>query len=111
LRPLRVAPLARRDLEQIFATSEERFGQTAAHRYRRLVAAAFRDLRQDSTRIGVQMRDDLPTDIRLYHLRHSRSRTGDRISRPRHFLAFGEVGGELVIFRVLHDGMDLAQHL
>ncbi len=112
MKPLRIAPRARRDLEGLLAESEERFGSAIADRYRRLIAAALRDLRADPNRIGVSARPDLPGDVRIYHLRHSRRSPGTRgIRQPRHFLVYRETDAEIVLIRVLHDAMDLARHV
>lgn len=111
MRPLRFSIAAERDLDAIFAASAAQFGEVVADRYRRLVSAALQDLRVDPDRAGVRTRT--PSGARLYHLRHSRSRLerGQRIARPRHFLAFRIVDGGIVILRVLHDAMNLPEHL
>ncbi len=113
MRPLRIAPRARRDLEVLLASSEDRFGPAIADRYRRLIAAALRDIRADAGRRGVSMRPDLPGNVRVYHLRHSRPAPGSAswIRRPRHFLVFREADEAIVLVRVLHDAMDLARHV
>jgi toxin ParE1/3/4 len=113
VRSLRLAPRAQRDLADLFSTSEEQFGDVVADRYRRLVAAALRDLRADPERAGVRPLQAGSGDIRLYHLRHSRAGlpAGRTIARPRHFLAFREVDGQVIVIRVLHDAMDLHSRL
>jgi plasmid stabilization system protein ParE len=110
---LRIARRAARDLDRLFASTEQRFGARVANRYRRLVVNALQDLLSDPARAGVRFREDLPEGVGLYHLRHSRLRSNpsDRIARPRHFVVFGMVDGELTVFRALHDAMDLARHL
>jgi len=112
LKPIEFAPRARRDLDRLLEESEQRLGPAVADRYRRLVAAALRDLRLNSARSGVHSRLELREDLRLNHLRHSRLRpsAGQRIARVRHFIVFREVDGGLVIVRVLHDAMDLQAH-
>lgn len=110
MRPLRLSIAAERDLTIIFADSEERFGAAAADRYRRLVSAALQDLRADADRAGVKR---LESGARVYHLRHGRRRLppGRTVTRPRHLLAFRIVDDQIVILRVLHDAMDLPEHL
>ena len=108
---LEIAPRARRDLDSIFTDSHNRFGALAAVRYRRLVAEALRDLRLSPNRLGVAINPDLPTGLRLYHLRYSRSAASGRIGRPRHLIAFKVTAGGLVVVRVLHDAMDIPRHL
>jgi len=51
---LRLSSAAERDLAVIFSNSEDKFGIEVADHYRRLVSAALRDLRVDSSRSGVQ---------------------------------------------------------
>ena len=113
MRPLRLTLRAQRDFAEILETSEDRFGGRTADRYRRLLTTAFRDLRADPDRIGVRPDEDLPQGVRLYHLRHARLRVSapDRILRPRHFVVFRQVEGHIVVVRILHDSMDLGQHL
>jgi toxin ParE1/3/4 len=52
--------------------------------------------------------------IYLYHLSHSRFRaetpTGI-VQRPRHFIAYRFDADRLEILRILHDTMDLPEHL
>lgn len=110
MRPLRLSIAAERDLRIIFADSEERFGVQAAARYRRLVSAALRDLRENDERAGVKT---LETGARIYHLRFSRRRLrrGASIALPRHLLAFRIVDDRIIVLRVLHDAMDLPEHL
>jgi toxin ParE1/3/4 len=106
VRRLRLSIAAERDLTIIFAASEQQFGEVVADRYRRLVSAALRDLREDSLRAGVK---PFGNGIALYHLRHSRRRSqpGRNVARPRHLLTFRIIDGGIVILRVLHDAMDL----
>jgi toxin ParE1/3/4 len=113
VRKLQLALRAQRDLQQILRDSEARFGTIVAGRYRRLIAAGLRDLREDPRRPGVQDRRDLPGEVRVYHLRHSRRHgpSTDRVARPRHFLIFRETADGLVVIRVLHDAMNLPSHL
>jgi toxin ParE1/3/4 len=111
VRRLRVSSTAERELDTIFAASEAQFGEVVADRYRRLVSAALVDLRLDADRAGVRTLSQ--SGAKLYHLRHSRHRLprGQSVARPRHFLAFRIVDDGIVILRVLHDAMDLPEHL
>jgi len=108
-----VAPRARRDVMEIGLWSEARFGRGARLRYLALIQRAFLDLRKRPDRGGVQARSSLPDDLRLYHIRHSRSgaRALARVGTPRHFIVFRLGDDSIEIVRVLHDGMDLEQHL
>lgn len=112
MKSLRIARRAQRDFDDILEDSQVRFGAAVARRYARLLVKALRDLRVDPMRIGVQTRRELPEGLRLYHIRHSRGRGGEReIGRPRHFLVFRDVDEGLLVLRVLHDAMDLPEHL
>ena len=110
---LRVAGRAARDIDEILERSEADFGAVAADRYRRLLDVALQLLKSDPARAGVRTDADLPSGVRLFHLRIARNRLAavDRVGRPRHFLVFRIRPGLIEVLRVLHDTMDLARHL
>ena len=102
---------ARLGIRVILSASGDRFGLEARRRYRRLLTQAIEDVAADPQRVGVQSAGALG-DMRLYHTRHARLRAGGRpINRPRHVIAFRIVSDQIVILRVLHDAMDLPEHL
>lgn len=113
MRALVVSPEAERDLDDLLAFTEERFGARTAERHRRLVDAAPLDLRLDPRRPGMREDSDLPPGLRLYHLRFSRSRppAAERILRPRHLIAFRADRRQVEVLRVLQDAMDIPRHL
>lgn len=106
---------ASRDIEQILAWTELRFGEQAKSRYQLLIIQAIRDIVADPQRAGCIRRPDLRDRMRTYHLRFSRDRVKParlRVKRPRHFLILRIVAEDTIeIGRVLHDGMDLMRHL
>jgi toxin ParE1/3/4 len=110
-----LAPSAASDIEAILAWSFEEFGAEAARRYEALIVRAIADVVASPDRPGVHVRDEIVRSARTYHLAHSRQNVANkslRVKRPRHFLLFrvGD-GGVTEIARVLHDSMDLPQHL
>jgi len=113
LRRLDVSSQADVEAEEIFHQSTRAFGEAAAERYRRLVQAAYRDLAENPTRPGVGTQPGIPADIRLYPIRHSRSRVPpeDRVGQPRHVIAFRFDDAKVEIVHLLHDGMDLPGRL
>jgi toxin ParE1/3/4 len=113
LKPLRVALLARRDIDDLLRTSDETFGSATAERYRQLLEEAIRLIRTDPERVGVSTRLGPTPDLRLFHLRLARLRMppAQRIARPRHVLVFRFVDGVVDLVRVLHDAVDLPRRL
>jgi toxin ParE1/3/4 len=70
-----VAPVARSDIREALIWSRERFGESAAARYRALLPQALRDISADPDRPGSKERPDLARGIRTYHLFFSRDQT------------------------------------
>ncbi len=110
-----VSPTAQRDIESILVWTHEHFGLQGRLRYEALLVRAILDVAADPGRTGSHTRPEIAPAARTYHLWHSRDRvesTSDRVRRPRHFLLYRtRDDGQVEIGRVLHDGMDLAQHL
>lgn len=110
----RLSAAAQDDLLGILAWSQQQFGDLARLRYEALVATALRDVAAQPERVGSAPRPELGAGVRSWHLRLSRERartdTGV-VHRPRHFLVYRTEPGVLVVGRVLHDAMELAQHL
>ncbi|SIO46374.1 toxin ParE1/3/4 [Singulisphaera sp. GP187] len=111
----RLSPLAEQDLEAILAWSHEHFGEQGRLRYEALLVRAILDVAADIRRPGCQSRPELAAGALVYHLLNSRDhvpRAQGRVRKPRHFLlARLTADGCLEIGRVLHDSMDLTQHL
>ncbi len=117
-RPMRKAFVAsylpdfRRDIQEVVAWSEERFGIRAADRYGVLIRQALRDVLEEPSRAGAKARPDLAPNAWVYHLTFSRERVaGERVKAPRHFVLYRHVGDNVEFARLLHDSRDLAQHV
>jgi toxin ParE1/3/4 len=113
VRLLIVQPPAIADIDSILSVSRRQFGDVARERYSALIGQALADVRDDPLRIGVTTLPDLPSDLRLYHLRYARARIAKaiRTARPRHLMVFTFDAETVRILRVLHDAMDLPRHL
>lgn len=113
MRRLEVSRAAEREIDELLAYSELRFGERAADRYRLLIDVALADLRTEPTRLGVTSLPGIPADLRLYPIRHSRARvaSADRVGHPRHVIAFRFDEAKVVVVHLLHDGMDLPGRL
>ncbi len=110
-----ISPAAQDDIESIFAWTHEHFGQQARLRYEALLVQAILDVVDHPDRVGSHARGEIASAARTYHLWHSRNRVepaGDRVRQPRHFLLYRTGNdGRVEIGRVLHERVDLAQHL
>ncbi|MBI1832175.1 MAG: type II toxin-antitoxin system RelE/ParE family toxin [Planctomycetes bacterium] len=110
-----IAPKARSDIASILAWTRENFGPQTLKRYAKLIQTAIEDVAADPELAGSFQRPEIATLCRTYHLIHSRKKAGgrgNRIRNPRHFLLYRVVEpGVVEIGRVLHDSMDLEQHL
>lgn len=112
---LRLSASAEQDIEDILEHSELHFGEIARLRYEALLEAALNAIAADPDRPAVRLRDELGPGVRTYHIFHARclARTSHGVvGRPRHLLVFRISHLHILdIGRVLHDAMDLAQHL
>jgi plasmid stabilization system protein ParE len=109
MRRLARKPLARADIKAIRAYSRRAFGAGAQHKYGALMKRAFNLLCADPQRSGVKQHEDMP-GLHFFHLRHARTR-GAGPKQPRHVLVFTFDDTTLTILRVLHDSMDIPQHV
>lgn len=110
----RLSATAEADVVDILAWTHEQFGEAARLRYERLIVAALRDLATLADRPGSIERPELGAGVRSWHLRLSRGHVdtaAGRVRRPRHFLIYRMEPAMRVLGRVLHDAMELAQHL
>jgi toxin ParE1/3/4 len=91
------------------------FGLTANQRHETLIAQALLDIAADPDRLGVRRRDDLRPGLRTYHLLDSRRPVrgaSGAVRHPRHFVLFRISEPDAIdVARILHDSMDLTQHL
>lgn len=110
MRRPRYRPAARADIRDLLKTSSRVFGPRARRDYKALIDRAVALLCEDAKRPGVQHREDLLGAPSLFHLRHARTR-GHAPKQPRHFIVFTFDDASLTILRVLHDSMDVEQHM
>ena len=104
---------AKLDIDDILIQSRSLFGEAAADRYRRLIDRALNNLVADPSRNGVSAEPALSALVRLYPLRVANygAERNERVSRPRHVLAFSHDSAEVLILRVLHERMDVGSQL
>jgi len=111
----RLSPFAFRDIREILIWTQENLGSEARRRYELLLEQAIWDVAVNSRRAGVTSRPDLGPTAFTYHLKLSAlqvSPTSNRVRNPRHFLLCRVTpDGAVEIGRVLHDSMDLAEHV
>lgn len=109
----RLSSPAQADLEQILATSGERWGDDARRRYAALLVAAMRQVAADPEGPVTRNRKDLLPGIRSFHLRHARpDRRADSVRQPVHVIYYRAVlQGIIEIVRVLHERMEPSRHL
>ncbi|HJG91472.1 MAG TPA: type II toxin-antitoxin system RelE/ParE family toxin [Brachybacterium massiliense] len=108
----RLSRAAEDDIVSILAWSQNEFGVDARHRYAALIAAALRDAAGRGLGAEPTARPELGPDVLSWHLARSRDHsTGGRVRQPRHVILCRWDGDVLEIGRVLHDSMDLRQHV
>src|SRR6185437_10437934 len=101
---LRFSKQAAEDLDSIIEYTRSDFGEGQVELYKRLVRDAFAALVADPLAPPAKHRPELHPDARVYHLA--------RRGRPaRHFLVCRVVDCYVEIARILHDSMDIRQHL
>ncbi len=89
-------PLARRDLEEIAAFTDERWGAAQRRRYLALLGGALKTLAFDPAR--GRLRQDLGHDLRSFR-------------KGRHVIFYRAVASGIDVVRILHDAMDPALHV
>jgi toxin ParE1/3/4 len=111
----RISRLAQADIIDLLTWTGSNFGEAARLRYEALLTTALHDVTTDPWRINSIARPELGSDVRSYHLRHSRDRARTEhgiVLRPRHFLLYRIARADLVgVGRVLHDAMEVERHL
>jgi toxin ParE1/3/4 len=109
-----IAPQARADIESILIWTAQHFGRQTMYRYRTLMQSAIEAVAANPELAGSAVRPEIAKDCRTYHLFHSRRAAGrgSRVRNPRHLLLYRVAAtGVVEIGRVLHDSMELDEHL
>lgn len=110
----RLSGPAKADIVKSLAWTERQFGEAARVCYANLIAAALHDVSSQPDRVGNALRPELGEGVRSWHLKLSRERAravAGIVRRPRHFLIYRIEDELVVVGRVLHDAMELAQHV
>jgi len=110
---LRLSRLAEADLADILATSAERWGAEARHRYAALFAAALRLVAADPQGPMTRERGDLLPGVRSFHIHDARGQGPvPKIKRPVHIIYYRLIAPNIVeIVRVLHERMEPGYHI
>lgn len=110
-----IAPAAELDMLSILAWTQEHFGESARLRYEALLIQSMIDVAVDPGLPGSSSRPEIARAARTYHLIRSRTHVtavAGRVKQPRHFLLYRcRDDGAIEIGRVLHDSVDLIQHV
>lgn len=107
IKTLRLTHSAQNDLDEIRSYSEKNFGIKTANEYELLIAQAFKDLKNNPSRLGSKSCDNVYEGMHSYHIRHSKSNIALPIKSPRHIVFYIlPQKEELVVARVLHDSRD-----
>lgn len=105
----RISAPARGDLEQILATSLERWGEVGQRRYAALLAASMRAIARDPEGLATRPRAELSTGMRSMHLRQGRGARG--VKEPVHVIFYRMAADVIEVVRVLHERMEPTLHL
>ena len=107
----RLSRPAQADLEQILATSGERWGE-ARRRYAALLVAAMRQVASDPEGPVTRNRKDLLPGMRSFQLRHARpDRRADSVRQPAHVIYYRAVRPAVIeIVRVMHPTCGISTH-
>jgi len=111
----RIAHTAVSDIEDVLRYSQVQFGARARVRYQELIRTAIEDLAVTPTRVGSSPRDEISPGLRSFHLTYVRERaatTTGTVQRPRHIVFYRLADDQVIeIVRILHDAMEVGQHL
>lgn len=106
--PIHLAAAAESDFQEILHWTSEQFGERQAHVYATTLSAVLEELTAGPELVGAKARSDIARGLFTVHVAR-RGRKG------RHFVIFrigrDEQGEVIEILRLLHDAMDLSQHL
>jgi len=111
----RISDSALADIADILKHSQLQFGSSARIRYQELIKTAIEDLASMPTKIGSNIRDEVATGLRSYHLFFSRKRaatSNGTVQRPRHIIFYRLTENqEIEVVRILHDAMETRHHI
>lgn len=108
----RLARPAHADLEQILATSAERWGDESRRRYAALLVTAMRQVAADPEGPMTRDRKDLLPGIHSLHLQHVRRDRRASVKKPVHVIYYRAVRlGVIEIVRILHERMEPGRYL
>lgn len=102
---VRLAEQAEQDLLGITHWTIDNFGVRQSEVYAQTLSLAIEALHDGPDVLGVQVREDIGPGMRTLHVaRHGQ--------KGRHFVVFRPAPEQTIdVLRLLHDSMDLAQHL
>ena len=109
----RISHDAQADIVDILRFTHNRFGDAARRRYQALIGAALAAVAPAPQQVGSISREELGAGLRSIHLVYCRSMPNvGKVVRPRHFVCYRVATDQVrEVVRVLHDSMDLDQHL
>ncbi|RBH53607.1 MULTISPECIES: type II toxin-antitoxin system RelE/ParE family toxin [Pseudomonas] len=111
----RLSHTALSDIEDVLRYSHIQFGSHARVRYQALIRAAIEDLAETPNRVGSNPRDELSVGLRSFHLTYVRNQAATAtgtVQRPRHIVFYRLADDQIIeIVRILHDAMEVRQHL
>ncbi|RUI22455.1 type II toxin-antitoxin system RelE/ParE family toxin [Pseudomonas aeruginosa] len=109
----RISHDAQADIVDILRFTHNRFGDATRRRYQALIGAALEAVATAPQQVGSISREELGAGLRSIHLVYCRSMPNvGKVVRPRHVVFYRVATDQVLeVVRVLHDSMDLDQHL
>lgn len=101
---VRLGQQAEKDYVEILQWTTKTFGKKQARAYAQTLASAIEALSDGPEILGSRARDNIQPGLRSLHVARQ-GRAG------RHFVVFQVVGSHIDVLRLLHESMDLPQHL
>lgn len=103
-RKVSLAAAAQTDLDTIAAWTTVNFGPSQAESYIESILDTIDELTSPTSAARSVAREEIAKGFRTLHMRK-------RGRRGRHFLLYSETPHEVRIHRILHDSMELSQHV
>jgi toxin ParE1/3/4 len=104
---VRLAESAENDFRNIVIWTAEQFGPAQARTYPTTLSLALQDLKAGPSLPGTRVRDEIASGLMTLHVARNRR-------KGRHFVMFRVSADEaqtIDVLRILHDAMDLPQHI